>query len=145
MNSASSDSVSGRHSRIWVPALVGVLSLTLTITAWWLLTKREEELLSARFQLQSEERFRAIEAKLTETLGAVYVAQAFYEAPDGVHPDECHALARTLSERYSGVQALLWAPKITDGSDSFKVAMAQPEPEARTLLGLNLATVPVVE
>src|SRR5262245_40744267 len=142
MSFDSSDSVPGRYFHIWVPALVGALSLTLTLTAWWVLTKRVEELLSTRFQLQSEERFRAIEARLTETLGAVYVAQAFYETAEGMSAGEFRALARTLSERYSGVQALLWAPRSSDGPDSFKVAMAQPEPAARDLLDLDLSKVP---
>src|SRR5262245_40357783 len=130
MNFDSSDSVPGRYFPLWVSAFVGALSLTLTLTAWWVLTKRVDELLSARFQLQSEERFRAIEARLTETLGAVHVAQAFYEAADRMSAGEFRALARTLSERYSGVQALLWAPRSGDGPDSFKVAMAQPEQAA---------------
>src|SRR5262245_7488437 len=122
MSSDLSKSAPGRYFQIWVPALVGALSLTLTVTAWWVLTKRAEELLSARFQLQSEERFRAIEARLTETLGAVYVAQAFYESTEAINVGEFRALARTLSERYSGVQALLWAPRSNDTADSFNVA-----------------------
>src|SRR5262249_11307474 len=63
------DSSAKRGLRLSVPVLVGALSLALTLTSWWILSKREEELLSTRFQLQSEERFRAIEARLTETLG----------------------------------------------------------------------------
>src|SRR5262245_15592139 len=128
-----------------MPMLVGALSLALTVTAWWLLSKREQELLSARFQLQSEERFRAIEARLTETLGAVYVPQAFYGAAATIQPDELRALVRTLSERYSGIHALLWAPRSIDGGrEAVKVAMAEPGPEAGALLGLDLKTVPTV-
>src|SRR5262245_54704912 len=125
--------------------LVGALSLALTATAWWLLSKREDELLAARFQLHSEERFRSIEARLTETLGAVSVPQAFYERTATIQADEFRTLVRTLSERYSGVQALLWAPLAIDGGrDSFKVAMAEPGPTAAALLGLDLRTIPAV-
>src|SRR5215467_8155244 len=122
-----------------MPLLVGALSLTLTFTVWWLLSRREDELLSARFQLQSEERFRAIEARLTETLGAVYVPQALYEGAATIQADEFRALVHTLSERYSAVQALLWAPRsINGGQNSLKVAMAEPGATAGVLLGLDL-------
>src|SRR5262245_35818522 len=113
------DSGANRTLRFWVPMVVGILSLTLTVTAWRVLSKREEELLFARFQLQSEERFRAIEARLTETLGAVYVPQALYQGAATIQEGEFRALVRTLSERYSGVQALLWAPRSI-------VAIAEP-------------------
>src|SRR5262245_33161545 len=113
MSRGDSGSASGRRVRIWVPFVVGVLSLAVTITAWRLLTTHQEELLAARFQLQSEERFRAIEARLAETLGAVYVPQAVQEATttsETVRVDEFRALARTLSKRYPGLEALAWAP-----------------------------------
>src|SRR5215510_2775497 len=116
-----------RHSRIWVPVLVGVLGLALTFTAWWLLVRRENELLTARFQLQSEERFRAIEAKLTETLGTVYVPQAFYEAAENIQADEFRAFVLPLSNRYAGVRAFLWAPLGDDSKrNSPRVAFAEP-------------------
>src|SRR5262245_52754528 len=125
------DSEANWGFRFLVPMLVGTLSLALTVTAWWLLSKHEEELLSARFQLQSEERFRAIEARLTETLGAVYVPQAIYRGASAIQEEEFRVLVRTLSERYSGVQALLWAPRSI-------VAIAEPRTTASALLGLDL-------
>src|SRR5262245_39723294 len=124
----------------WTPIAVGLISLSLTIASWWLLSKREEDLLAARFQLQSEERFRAIESNLAESLGAVYVPLAFFEASHDVSAADFAAFVDPLGRRYPAVRAFLWVP--ADGKtredDALRVLYAEPRHPADGLIGFDL-------
>src|SRR5262249_1834514 len=134
----------GHPHRIWAPLIVGTISLALTLTAWWLLTRREEDLLPAQFQIQSEERFPAIEAKFNETLPAAYVPQAFYEATENVSETDFRAFVRPLSNRYPGIIAFLWVSRVQGApKESFKVVFAEPRETTQALLNWDLMADPV--
>ena len=119
--------------RSWPSIAVGLISLSLTIASWWLLSKREEDLLAARFQLQSEERFRAIESNLAESLGAVYVPLAFFEASHDVSARGFEAFVSPLRRRYPAVRAFLWVPA------GLRVLYAEPRDGSDGLIGADLA------
>jgi signal transduction histidine kinase/DNA-binding response OmpR family regulator len=126
----------------WTPVVVGLISLSLTIASWWLLSRREEDLLAARFQLQSEERFRAIESNLAQSLGAVYVPLAFFDASHEISADDFRAFVDPLGRRYPAVRAFLWvrADVNTREGASLRIAYAEPRDRSEGLIGLDLAT-----
>jgi signal transduction histidine kinase/DNA-binding response OmpR family regulator len=138
----SADSRDSHSHRLpaWTPIVVGVISLSLTIASWWLLSRREEDLLTARFQLQSEERFRAIESNLAASLGAVYVPLAFFDASPEVSADGFRAFVDPLRQRYTAVRAFVWIP--TDGTphedQTLRVVYAEPRVRSDGLIGLDL-------
>jgi len=117
----------------WPSIVVGLISLSLTIASWWLLSKRDEDLLAARFQLQSEERFRAIESNLAESLGAVYVPLAFIEASHDISAGDFQAFVDPLRRRYPAVRAFLWVPT------GRRVLYAEPRDRSEGLIGADLA------
>src|SRR5262245_46710188 len=125
----------------WTPIAVGLISLSLTIALWWLLSRREEDLLAARFQLQSEERFRAIESTLAENLGVVDVPLALFSASRDITADDFQAFVDPLGRRYPAVRAFLWVP--TDGKlaedRGLGVAYAEPRDHSEGLIGFDLA------
>jgi len=132
-------------ARRWIPIAVGLLSLLLTFASSQLLSQREEALLRARFQLQSEEHFRAIESKLSESLNAVYVPVAFFEATVRITPDDFRSFVSPLVIRYPAVRAFIWSPASPSGNaEFFKAALVAPADKSSDLLDFNLSAQPSV-
>jgi PAS domain S-box-containing protein len=100
---------SPEHSAIWLVALVG---LTLSWAALWIIQEQLEVHTRQDFEWVSHNRVRALKHGIERDLEAVTVVRDLYRGSEEVTAEEFRVFGSALLERYRGIQALLWVPRV---------------------------------
>ncbi len=100
-----------RRAYIGLPLLIGfavVTVLFLRTSAW------EEARLSADFERRAAPLGHALKAKLSEYHNVVSFLSSLFDASEEVNRAEFQRFTRGALEKYGGIEALEWAPRVRD-------------------------------
>lgn len=111
------------NSVIWLVAIIG---LSLSFTSMLLMRQQLEAHNILDFEWVARNRIRALNHGIDNSMLAVITLRDHVIASGGVGGKEFRLFAGSLLDRYRGVQALIWAPRVKEAErDRFEASIAQ--------------------
>ncbi len=101
------------HSAIWLVAIIG---LSLSWAALWMIQQQLDAHKQLDFDWVAHNRIRAVNQGIENGLGAIETVGDVVRGMQHVDSEAFEVLGRSLLERYPGIQALLWVPRVAAGS-----------------------------
>jgi PAS domain S-box-containing protein len=122
---------SAEHMAIW---LVAVIGLSLSWAALWVIQQQLVAHKLLDFEWVAHNRVRALEHGIDRGLEAMTTVRGLYLVSDRVEREKFQVFASSLLERYKGIQALMWVPRVPHGMrEEFEKASGTTEEEFRIM------------
>jgi diguanylate cyclase (GGDEF)-like protein len=113
--------------------LVGVLALGVASSGsvWGLFKQRERQIMQAEFAARAKERVVAVGREVRDDVDLLYAVSAYFAGSEEVDQQEFLAFVGSLTTRARSVQAIEWAPRVTNHErQSFERRLLDDSPTA---------------
>ena len=121
--------------------LVGLAGLLLSLGAFWVIRAELEARHQLEFEWLAHNRNRVLKKGIEERLDAVRSLHDLFRVSEAVDGRAFGLFARSLFDRYQGIQALAWVPRPPDG---FPIHYLESERDSGLQVGQDLGENPVL-
>ena len=100
------------QQRKWAVTLPSVIMFALTIYIFVTVSHWEREKTELAFEKQAESTLTDLHEKLNSYIGVLYAIERFYNSSDFIDRREFSNFVQYGFERFSGIEALAWVPRV---------------------------------